>query len=709
MSVAAGVYPLAGLLQGAADILVGASVPAHSRRVFEAWPQSRLCPCWPVLLRSRPAPYSIHEMPHIVWRRTLSFAGEPEAARGSWSDLADAALALLANSALDEAAKRPQQEQQQQKRQHCQGGGCQMVHGRQFSKCSPSAGGNWEVLVQKCLRSKTVTADGLLGHGQQMDWRGGQEGVGQQEGQEVGLGWQDATATSASNHVIQSQLRFKSDSTRSHAVPARDKCLHNACLVDCAKMPYGTTSMTLHCCSLLSLCSNHTLYHRLKDTLWQVPAMLCMAEAGPSSDLASAAGCSSDSSDCMPSSAALQPGISDLSMHKHRKQAWLASSSADWGSMFSQDLATSEGGCAATSQPDAASKGHVCAAHSQSSAEHAAPLKPTVTKQHEAAAASEQAPTFDQLSHDQLAFVQQQSITGSVEQPAEQSASPSIAEAASQQAAAAMRQNAVHFQALVQRFEHMTVARPETAKPGNNGLGLLALAPYDDQASQQSLSEVKPHLWPHTATIAPAISDDNCSDRSDSVTLIRRCYAAVAAASRDMPWVEYSSMSQPPNWHLNTAFEPECSSAEQAQSTSASMRCAELALPGAAEVDWAASQVWPELAAAGAAGVDCAATDLWPAIAAFRAAGDGPAAAHLQPEGFADAAGGKDVSVQRSGGTASRYTYAVMSQAPAVTLYPDGSINATATVHTVPRTVTPSCYYCMSDTPQEVASWHTAS
>ena len=196
-------HTLAVLLQEAVDILIGASVPMQSRRVFEAWPHSGLSLCRPVLLRRKTAPYTVHEMPHIMWRRTLSFDDESDARRASWSDLADAALVLLDNSALDEAAKAPHQQQH---------GDCQTVPSGQCKKCSPSVGGNWEAFVQKCLMSNTtaVTHTELLGCGQQMDWQGGQQG-GQQVSELVGHGQQQAAdASSVDDWPLQCQVRLNS-------------------------------------------------------------------------------------------------------------------------------------------------------------------------------------------------------------------------------------------------------------------------------------------------------------------------------------------------------------------------------------------------------------------------------------------------------------------------------------------------------------------
>lgn len=148
-------------------MLVGASVPAYSCRVFEAWPKTRLCLRWPALL-GRQASYTVHEMPQVVWRRTRSFSVESDEQAGSWSDLATAAWALLGNSALDEAAT----------------GGPPAVPFRQWS---PVTGGNWEAFVQYCLapNGRAVTGAGPLGHGQQMSQQLCQQ-LCQQLSQQVG-------------------------------------------------------------------------------------------------------------------------------------------------------------------------------------------------------------------------------------------------------------------------------------------------------------------------------------------------------------------------------------------------------------------------------------------------------------------------------------------------------------------------------------------
>ena len=166
-------------LQEAVDLLVGASVPTYSCRVFEAWPKSRLCLRWPALLGRQPS-YTVHEMPQVMWRRTRSFSVESEEQASSGSDLANAAWALLGKSALDEAVTAPQQKGG---RQGAPGG----VPWVPFRQWSPVAGGNWEAFGRDCLapKGRAVTAAGLLGHGQQMSQQLSQQ-VGQQEGQPRG-------------------------------------------------------------------------------------------------------------------------------------------------------------------------------------------------------------------------------------------------------------------------------------------------------------------------------------------------------------------------------------------------------------------------------------------------------------------------------------------------------------------------------------------
>ena len=409
-----------------------------------------------------------------------------------------------------------------------------------------------------------------------------------------------------------------------------------------------------------------------------------MAETSPIADLDSAAGCSNDSADSIQGSDASQPRTSNLSMHMHRVQAWLVSSSATWSSMSPQDLATSEGqrDAQAEGEGDALSEGHACATPAQQIAENATALKPTASQEHEAAVASQQPEELHQLSSDQRTTVQQHLM----KQSAEQSASSPVAAVANQQVSAAAAATATHrraVHALVQRFEHMTVAGLEASKPGVAGLGLLPSVVFD-KASQQRLPEVKMHAKPERAPIAATVDDKNYGK---SITPSRQLQPSCTAeeeeanrlqpvASRSMPRVDSSPVCQPPEWHLNTAFEVESSSTEQAESEPASTGYNELAQPGATGVGHTAAQLWPE--------------------------------------GLAGAADVKEGSVQRSGRASPRY--AVTSHASATTVYAYCFCHCYRYCHwycDCPSRCYHSCYchclYCMCVEKQEVPSWHAAN
>ena len=417
-------------------------------------------------------------------------------------------------------------------------------------------------------------------------------------------------------------------------------------------------------------CSSlHGVYYRNLSNIYQkacfqqVPAVLCMAETGPVADMDSAAGCSNNSAGSMQGSDASQPRIPDLSMRMHRVQAWLVSNNATWSSVFPQDLESSEGECDA--QAEEVSQGHACAAPAQQGADNAAALKPIAGKEreavaasqhacaapaqqspenataqkpiagkeHEAVTASQQPKGLHQLSSDQCTIGQQHVMKES----ADQSASSTVAGVASQQvsgAAAAMHRSAVH--ALVQRFEHMTVARLKASKPGDAGPGLLASA-LSDKASQQCLPEVQMHAMPERAPNAATANDESCGDRlMPSRQPQPSCTAGEEearrlqrAASHGMPCVDCSPVCQPPEWRLNTAFEVESSSAEQAESEPALTKYIEQAVPGGTSIGHTAAQLWPE--------------------------------------GLAGAVDAKEGSVQRSGRASPRY--AVRSHAPATTAH----------------------------------------
>ena len=135
-------YALVALLQEAIDSLEGDTVPAYSHRIFEAFPESRFFLCWPKQRRRR-ALFTVHEMPHVVWRRTHS-NDESDEHQGKWSGLADAALALLRDPNLAKAAPPSQQQQHS--------ADCPIVLSRLWAKHSAAAAWNWESFAQ-CLAS----------------------------------------------------------------------------------------------------------------------------------------------------------------------------------------------------------------------------------------------------------------------------------------------------------------------------------------------------------------------------------------------------------------------------------------------------------------------------------------------------------------------------------------------------------------------------
>ena len=155
------------LMQGAIDKLEVETIPDFSRGLIKGLPHPSCFWCWPPRFR-RTAPYTVHDTPHAVWRRTRSSSDEGDECQGSWSDLADAALNLLADTTLAEAVTCPQQEQQlqeQQQQQHWQwhAGDCPVNSPRQLP--SHSAARNWDAFAQQCLvsRVRAVTAAELLG------------------------------------------------------------------------------------------------------------------------------------------------------------------------------------------------------------------------------------------------------------------------------------------------------------------------------------------------------------------------------------------------------------------------------------------------------------------------------------------------------------------------------------------------------------------
>ena len=148
---------------------------ADSHRVFEAFPEARLSLCWPRQWRKR-APFVVHEMPHVVWRRTHS-NDESGERQGNWSDLADAALALLRDSTLAKAVNPSQQQQHP--------ADCRTGLSRQQAKHCALTAWNWETFAAQCIASCVTDA------------------IAAQR-----LSQQDAAASSSGICPLQRQVRF---------------------------------------------------------------------------------------------------------------------------------------------------------------------------------------------------------------------------------------------------------------------------------------------------------------------------------------------------------------------------------------------------------------------------------------------------------------------------------------------------------------------
>ena len=141
------------MVQAAVNRLERETAPAHSQGMVKSRPLSQFSlgrPPW----RCNRDPYTVHEVPDVMWRHTHSSIDGLEGAPEGWSDLADAALALLENPTLA-GVIRPQQQQQQQ--QHHTKVGL-MVPSTQGPKYGPSAAGNWESFIQECLAPKSGAA-----------------------------------------------------------------------------------------------------------------------------------------------------------------------------------------------------------------------------------------------------------------------------------------------------------------------------------------------------------------------------------------------------------------------------------------------------------------------------------------------------------------------------------------------------------------------
>lgn len=358
--------------------------------------------------------------------------------------------------------------------------------------------------------------------------------------------------------------------------------------VVCMRMHHDSTGTHIHCCSLIDIILQQLQW--LTDWFaWvqQVPAVPHMAQLRTPADLESDPNRSDFEANSMQILGALRSSTSDPSLRMHRVQSWLASNSPNTGCMggSSEDPVTSgvdptmgerdgRGVCGV------ASKEYACAAPALQTVESAAAVTPVV------ADSSRQPTPVDEASSNQSTLVQQQTEAESPKQRYSE-------EAATQQAFAAVatekRQSAVH--ALVQRFEHMTVARLASSKPAGAALGLLVPAP-SDQAPQQGLSEDMMRLTLKREVDVSANDDEIHSNSSEGFSPRRELQSSRTAVAS--AWDDYPSTSQPPEWHVNTVYQSESSSGEQAGPDPASTRNAELAASGAAGVGCAEAPCWPE-------------------------------------------------------------------------------------------------------------------
>lgn len=233
-----------------------------------------------------------------------------------------------------------------------------------------------------------------------------------------------------------------------------------------------------------------------------------------------------------------------------------------------------------------------------------APKQPTVAEQCTAVNVSVQQPT---VLHQQRVVEHH-----AMPRPADQQF---IAQAASQHASAEAfrQQSGVH--ALVQQFEHMTVAKPKARKQELLSAGLLASSA--DQASHRGLSANKMHLMFERAAAITPLRDAQHSDAAESARSSRQVQlrfhgadvAQIRAAESARPsrqpsfsgavphgpeLIDWSSSSQPAEWHLNTAFESDSWPAERGAADESRPRSANQTRCDAAVAPCDASPLWIE-------------------------------------------------------------------------------------------------------------------
>ena len=319
---------------------------------------------------------------------------------------------------------------------------------------------------------------------------------------------------------------------------------------------------------------------------------------------------------------ALQPWASANSS-VHIVEDWLASNAAIWSSTLRTNSATSWAEDATTNEEHTFAGGH------KRIVEIAAPKQPTVAEQCTAVNVSVQQPT---VLHQQRVVEHH-----AMPRPADQQF---IAQAASQHASAEAfrQQSGVH--GLVQQFEHMTVAKPKARKQELLSAGLLASSA--DQASHRGLSANKMHLMFERAAAITPLRDAQHSDAAESARSSRQVQlrfhgadvAQIRAAESARPskqiqpsldganakhsdtatgrarpsrqpsfsgavphgpeLIDWSSSSQPAEWHLNTAFESDSWPAERGAANESRPRSANQTRCDAAVAPCDASPLWIE-------------------------------------------------------------------------------------------------------------------
>ena len=314
--------------------------------------------------------------------------------------------------------------------------------------------------------------------------------------------------------------------------------------------------MTIAVVSLATISA--TAVAGLKDGFaWmqQVPAVAHMAQLRTPADLESAPNRSDFEATSMHILDALRSSSSDPSLPMHRVQSWLASNSPNMDCISLEDPGASgldptkdehdaKGDCGGVGEE------HACTAPALQTVESAVAVTPVL------ADSSQQPTQVDYAKSNQSTLVQQHTV---VESPKKCYSEEAATQQASAAAAAATekRQSAVH--ALVQRFEHMTVARLATSKPAGAALGLLLPPAPSEQAPQQGLSEDMMRL-----TLKREIDDEIHSNSSEGFSPRRELQSSRTALAS--LWDDYPCTDQPPEWHMNTVYQSESSSGEQAAS-----------------------------------------------------------------------------------------------------------------------------------------------